>query len=184
MASHPQALHLVQLGHALQYLPFPLRVELNREIVAPSSHPRREAAWLLLAWLAAVALVWLGPSALLGVRIRPAVVPGLTVATGVGALFVLVAGALSRRGGSSLLRVFLWAALLIQVGCLLFGFLPSVFARLGRLVGSGPGLGADATAMLVCFVNLHHYFTDGVAWKLGNPEVRRELFAHVRDRGD
>jgi hypothetical protein len=29
------------------------------------------------------------------------------------------------------------------------------------------------------FINIHHYFTDGVIWKLRNPEVRRELFAHV-----
>jgi hypothetical protein len=29
------------------------------------------------------------------------------------------------------------------------------------------------------FINIHHYFTDGVIWKISNPEVRRELFAHV-----
>ena len=28
-------------------------------------------------------------------------------------------------------------------------------------------------------INIHHYFTDGVIWKISNPEVRRELFAHV-----
>jgi hypothetical protein len=30
------------------------------------------------------------------------------------------------------------------------------------------------------FINIHHYFTDGVIWKISNPEVRKELFAHVR----
>jgi hypothetical protein len=29
------------------------------------------------------------------------------------------------------------------------------------------------------FINIHHYFTDGVIWKISNPEVRKELFAHV-----
>jgi hypothetical protein len=61
MALHPRALHLVQLGHALQYLPFPLRVELNREAAAPSPDPLREAGRLALAWAAGAALVWLGP---------------------------------------------------------------------------------------------------------------------------
>ncbi len=28
-------------------------------------------------------------------------------------------------------------------------------------------------------VNIHHYFTDGVVWKIRNPAVRRELFAHL-----
>jgi len=30
------------------------------------------------------------------------------------------------------------------------------------------------------FINIHHYFTDGVIWKISNPEVRKELFAHVQ----
>jgi hypothetical protein len=29
------------------------------------------------------------------------------------------------------------------------------------------------------FINIHHYFTDGVIWKISNPEVRKDLFAHV-----
>jgi hypothetical protein len=29
------------------------------------------------------------------------------------------------------------------------------------------------------FVNLHHYFIDGVIWKIRNPQVRRDLFAHL-----
>ena len=28
-------------------------------------------------------------------------------------------------------------------------------------------------------VNLHHYFIDGVIWKIRNPKVRRDLFAHL-----
>jgi hypothetical protein len=29
------------------------------------------------------------------------------------------------------------------------------------------------------FLGLHHYITDGVLWKLRNPDVRRQLFAHL-----
>jgi hypothetical protein len=33
--------------------------------------------------------------------------------------------------------------------------------------------------LILTFINVHHYFTDGVIWKISNPEVRRELFAHL-----
>jgi hypothetical protein len=36
-----------------------------------------------------------------------------------------------------------------------------------------------APILIFYFINIHHYFTDGVIWKISNPEVRRELFAHV-----
>ena len=36
-----------------------------------------------------------------------------------------------------------------------------------------------APVLILTFINIHHYFTDGVAWKLGNPEVRKDLFSHV-----
>jgi hypothetical protein len=29
-------------------------------------------------------------------------------------------------------------------------------------------------------VNIHHYFIDGCLYKLRNPEVRRDLFAHLK----
>jgi hypothetical protein len=29
------------------------------------------------------------------------------------------------------------------------------------------------------FFNIHHYFTDGVVWKLRNPAVREDLFGHL-----
>ena len=36
-----------------------------------------------------------------------------------------------------------------------------------------------APVLLLYLINIHHYFTDGVIWKISNPEVRKELFAHV-----
>ncbi|MGH7548134.1 MAG: hypothetical protein ACREMM_08160 [Gemmatimonadales bacterium] len=29
------------------------------------------------------------------------------------------------------------------------------------------------------FFNIHHYFTDGVVWKLRDPAVREDLFGHL-----
>jgi hypothetical protein len=31
----------------------------------------------------------------------------------------------------------------------------------------------------LAFLNIHHYFTDGVMWKLRNPAVRQDLFGHL-----
>jgi hypothetical protein len=41
----------------------------------------------------------------------------------------------------------------------------------------------SAPILVLLFINIHHYFTDGVIWKISNPEVRKELFAHVRKEG-
>ena len=30
------------------------------------------------------------------------------------------------------------------------------------------------------FFNIHHYFTDGVVWKLRDPGVRADLFGHLK----
>jgi hypothetical protein len=40
--------------------------------------------------------------------------------------------------------------------------------------------GKSASILVLTFINIHHYFTDGVIWKISNPDVRKELFAHVR----
>ena len=36
-----------------------------------------------------------------------------------------------------------------------------------------------APILILMFINIHHYFTDGVIWHISNPDVRKELFAHV-----
>ena len=44
-------------------------------------------------------------------------------------------------------------------------------------LGRRPG---EVTALsLLAFLNVHHYFTDGVMWKLRNPAVREDLFGHL-----
>ena len=46
-----------------------------------------------------------------------------------------------------------------------------------NIFGEEPG--KVTPVLILMFINIHHYFTDGVIWKISNPEVRRELFAHV-----
>jgi hypothetical protein len=110
------AFFLVQLAHALQYLEFPARVELNR-------------------------------------------------ATGAAA---------ARRAG----HMAVYAA----------GLLLAAFLVILAVPGPAMGLVANfldvtpnkaAAALVLYFINIHHYFTDGVIWKISNPEVRKELFAHL-----
>ena len=49
------------------------------------------------------------------------------------------------------------------------------------LLGTEPSRAGPV--LLMTFINIHHYFTDGVAWKISNPQVRKELFAHVQPAG-
>lgn len=119
MARDPRALFWVQLAHALQYLAFPFRVELNN-----AARARRAARGRIAAHMAAYAVILIGISVFLS-RVVPANAMGV-----IGGVF-----------------------------------------------------GEDATRaapiLMLLFINIHHYFTDGVIWKISNPEVRKELFAHV-----
>jgi len=116
MARDPKALFWVQIAHALQYLAFPLRVEINRAVASSAAR--------------------------YGLHM---------IAYGAGLLVVSV--------------------LVAQVvPAALMGFVGDAF-------GEEPGRAAPV--LILMFINIHHYFTDGVIWKISNPEVRRELFAHV-----
>ena len=46
--------------------------------------------------------------------------------------------------------------------------------------GKGSNLIIGAFALLSAVINIHHYFVDGVIWKLGNPEVKKDLFSHLK----
>jgi hypothetical protein len=109
-------LFLVQLAHAIQYLEFPARVEMNR---AGANKAMRLGTHMLLYAAALVALAF-------AVTV---VVPGPALSVVTGAL--------------------------------------------------GIAEGSAAPVLILYFINIHHYFTDGVIWKISNPEVRRDLFAHV-----
>ena len=119
MARDPAALFWVQIAHALQYLAFPVRVELNRSAGKNNASPRR-----VVLHMAGYAIV--------------------------------------------LLAVSIAVAQLVPL---------SIMGVLGNVFGDQPRRAAPI--LLLMFINIHHYFTDGVIWKISNPGVRKDLFAHV-----
>jgi hypothetical protein len=118
MARDPRAIFWVQIAHALQYLMFPVRVEINRTRRSGSGPGR------LVTHMAAYLIVLLAVSVAMAVWIPARAMD-------------VVADWLGRRPG-------------------------------------------EVTALsLLAFLNVHHYFTDGVMWKLRNPAVREDLFGHL-----
>lgn len=110
-------LFLVQLAHALQYLEFPVRIELNRAERKTAGHPLSHMLIYGGGILAATLLITF-------------FVPGPT------------------KGAAA------------------------------ALLGAGPD--SVAPVLISYFIGIHHFFTDGVIWKLRNPEVQADLFAHAR----
>jgi hypothetical protein len=119
VARDPKALFWIQIAHALQYLAFPIRVEINRTVKAHAQGAAR-----LGLHMAIYGAVLLGASYLIA-QVVPA----------------------------------------------------SAMSVVGNIFGEEPG--KVAPVVILMFINIHHYFTDGVIWKISNPEVRKELFAHV-----
>ena len=111
---HPVALVMVQFFHALQYMGFPLRVELNRTT-------------------------------------RAASLTGGSIATHLGMYLAII-------GGTA------W---------LIFLFLP------WRLEQWDPGYVAYSK-VLIAAINIHHFYIDGVIWKISSPWVKEDLFAHLK----
>jgi hypothetical protein len=119
MARDPKAIFWIQIAHALQYLAFPIRVEMNRT--------RREPA---------------------------------------------------RSAGRFVLHMALYGIGLLVVSYLVVQIVPgTAMGVVGDVFGEQPA--KSAPILILMFINIHHYFTDGVIWKISNPEVRKELFAHV-----
>ncbi len=115
------ALFIVQIAHALQYLIFPVRVEVNRtQRGAPGGTPRELVALHMAVYL-----------------------------------IVLLVGSIV-------------AAIALPLGAMAV-----VTSWLGSRPGEVVGFAISA------FFNIHHYFTDGVVWKLRDPAVREDLFGHL-----
>jgi uncharacterized membrane protein YozB (DUF420 family) len=115
------ALFIVQIAHAVQYLIFPVRVEVNRTARSLGAAPRQLISLYLAGYLAAL----LAGSILAGIALP------------LGAMAVVTG----------------W-----------------IGSRPGQVVGFA----------ISAFFNIHHYFTDGVVWKLRDPAVRADLFGHVK----
>lgn len=123
LARDPKALFWVQLAHALQYLAFPFRVEINRSAAGTDASK-------------------------------------------------------DSRKSSVAVHMALYAGGLLAVSALMSWIVPaSAMSVVGNMFGEEPGKAAPILILMV--INIHHYFTDGVIWKISNPEVRKELFAHV-----
>jgi hypothetical protein len=120
MARDPKAIFWIQIAHALQYLAFPIRVEMNRTANEPAASPRRFTSHMILY-------------------------------------------------GAGLLAVSIIVARVVPA---------SAMSVVGNMFGEEPARAAPILILMI--INIHHYFTDGVIWKISNPEVRRELFAHVK----
>lgn len=115
------ALFIVQIAHALQYLIFPFRVEVNRTKRVMSAAPPQ----LIALYMAVYIVALLAGSILAGIALP------------LGAMAVITD----------------W-------------------------IGSRPG--EVAAFAISAFFNIHHYFTDGVVWKLRDPAVREDLFGHLQ----
>jgi hypothetical protein len=119
MARDPKAIFWIQIAHALQYLAFPVRVEMNRTAMSPK-HSSQSMVW----------------------------------------------------------HMALYGVALLGVSFLISQVVPyAAMSAVGNMFGEEPGKAAPI--LILMFLNIHHYFTDGVIWKISNPEVRKELFAHV-----
>jgi len=116
------ALFIVQIAHALQYLIFPFRVEVNRtrRAVGAGGGPSQLVAFQIMIYLT-----------------------------------VLLVGSIV-------------ASILLPLGAMAV-----VTSWLGSRPGQVVGFAISA------FFNIHHYFTDGVVWKLRDPGVRADLFGHL-----
>jgi len=121
MARDPRAIFWIQIAHALQYLAFPVRVEMNT--AEPPMSPVHSAT-RLARHMALYAVGLLAVS-----YVVAQVVPG------------------------------------------------TAMSIVGDVFGEEPSKAAPVLILLL--INIHHYFTDGVIWKISNPDVRKELFAHV-----
>jgi hypothetical protein len=119
MARDPKALFWVQIAHAIQYLAFPVRMEINKSRAESPASASRTAVHMVL-----------------------------------------------------------YGVLLLAVSFLVAQVVPvSLMGVIGKVFGEEPARAAPI--LILMFINIHHYFTDGVLWKISNPEVRKELFAHV-----
>jgi hypothetical protein len=67
-----------------------------------------------------------------------------------------------------------WGVLNVAGGAFLFWVLPQLAVRAGYDL-------AVATGVMSAAVQVHHFFVDGVIWKLKNPRVSSPLTSNIRD---
>lgn len=78
------------------------------------------------------------------------------------------------------LHIALWYGALFLGGYVVFRLLPDfINAQLVHVPRAHEAVRLMPMAVTL-FVNIHHYYTDGEVWKLRDPEVRRDLFRHLK----
>jgi hypothetical protein len=77
-------------------------------------------------------------------------------------------------------QALLYGISLVAAGVVLFEGLPRLMAMGAPLLNIESSL-TYTKAAIAAFINIHHYFADGAIWKLSNPAVRKELFAHLKE---
>ncbi|HEU5217547.1 MAG TPA: hypothetical protein VFU23_02755 [Gemmatimonadales bacterium] len=87
----------------------------------------------------------------------------------------------TRRGeyGGQVVRHMAWyLVVLLALSVVAAVLVPAgAMAVVTSWLGSRPGQVVGFA--FLAFLNIHHYFTDGVMWKLRNPAVRQDLFGHL-----
>ena len=76
------------------------------------------------------------------------------------------------------LHVLIYFGLLIVVGFVVVWLLetPGVIVAYDLW---GKAAAKALPPVLLAFINIHHYYTDGVIWKISSPTVKRDLFSHL-----
>jgi hypothetical protein len=78
----------------------------------------------------------------------------------------------------ALTHMLLYAVVLLGASFVVAQVVPNaLMGVIGDVFGESSGKAAPI--LILMFINIHHFFTDGVLWKISNPEVRKDLFAHV-----
>lgn len=136
-------------------------------------------AWFaIFSWYAVIAFE---PKALFWIQIAHAVqylVFPARVEANVTAGALAAAPAPRRWWQSVGAHMVIYALFLFGISGLISVGVPSAaMAVIGRMFDEE--VSRSAPILVLLFINIHHYFTDGVIWKISNPEVRKELFAHV-----
>ena len=65
-----------------------------------------------------------------------------------------------------------WAAIIVAGGYVMFWLLPRLGAHAGRSM-------AFSSAIVLAGLQMHHFFVDGVIWRLRNPSVRNPLSSSI-----
>ena len=84
----------------------------------------------------------------------------------------------NRNGGSWSKAAWSFAAWVL-VGAALFEGTGPLFGLFFHLGGGQGELPTVVQSMVISAIGIHHYFIDGALYKLRNPAVRRDLFAHL-----